>query len=60
MEEDPKKKAKLMGRDGNSFTEQKMKQTVKTIIQITRIYKNKGIHRVTVSLTTRCPVLSQQ
>ena len=37
-----KKKAKLVGRDKGSLTEQQMKQTVTTIILIRRIYKRRS------------------
>jgi len=38
-----------MGRDKDSLTEQQRKGTVTTTILIRRIYKNKGIHRTTLS-----------
>jgi len=56
-EENGKKKAKLVGWDKGSLTEQQRKRTVTTIILIRRIYKtNSGMHRA--SLTARCPALS--
>jgi len=52
-----KKKAKLMGRDKGSLTEQQTKRRVTTIIPIRRIYKTKcEMHKVT--RTTQCPTRS--
>jgi len=54
-EENRKKKAKLIGRDKRSLTEQQTKQTVATTILIRKIYKtNSEMHRAT--LTAWCPV----
>jgi len=53
--ENGKKKAKLVGRDKGSFTEQQRKQTVTTTILIYKI--NTEMHRAT--LTAWCPVRSQ-
>jgi len=47
-EENWEKKAKLMGRDKDSLTENR-KRTVTTMILLRRIYKNKGIHRAALS-----------
>jgi len=49
-EENWKKKAKLVGRDKGSPTEQQRKKTVTTTILI-RIYKNNNTYRATVSLS---------
>jgi len=51
-DENEKKKAKLMGRNKGTLTEQQTKRTVTTTIQM-RIYKtNSKMHRAT--LTTQC------
>ena len=43
------KKGKLVGRDKGSLTERQRKRTATTTMLIRPIYKNKGIHRATVS-----------
>jgi len=48
-EQNGKKKAKLVGGDKGSLTEQQRKQTLTTIILIRRIYKNQGKHRATLT-----------
>jgi len=57
-EENGKKKAKLMGRDKGSLTEQHTKQTVTTTILIRKTYKTDSErHRATLS--ARCPERSR-
>ena len=48
-EENGKKKAKLVGQNKDSLTEQQRTQTLTAIILIERLYKTKGIHRATLS-----------
>jgi len=54
-EENRKKKAKLVGQDKDSLREQQRKQTVTTTVLTGRTYKNKGIHKATLS---HCPTPS--
>jgi len=58
-EENGKKKAKLVGQDKGSLTEQQIKKTVTTTILVRRIHKtNSKMH--TASPTTWCPACPER